>query len=122
VLPVALTLQTVHHPGRLVMTSDNPTPLGYTVSLLLFLVPMAVLAWWLRRRRDLGLQRQACVRTLALLVPLGVGLDLVFGNAFFTFPNRGATLGIGRLWWVARFRWRNSSSISVASSWCCSSM
>ena len=95
VLPVALTLQTVHHPGRLEMTSDNPTPLGYTVSLLLFLVPMAVLVWWLRHRRDLGLQRQACVRTLALLVPLGFGLDLVFGNAFFTFPNRGATLGIG---------------------------
>ena len=95
VLPVALTLQTVHHPGRLEMTSANPTPLGYTVRLLLFLVPMAVLVWWLRRRRDLGLQRQACVRTLALLVPLGFGLDLVFGNAFFTFPNRGATLGIG---------------------------
>jgi hypothetical protein len=95
VLPAALTLQTVHHPGRLEIASDNPTPMGYTLSLLLFLVPAAVLLWWLRRRHDLWLQRRACVRTLAVLVPLGFGLDLVFGNAFFTFPNAAATVGIG---------------------------
>jgi hypothetical protein len=95
VLPAALTLQTVHHPGRLEMTSANPTPLGYTISLALFVVPVSVLLGWLCHRRDLNLQRRACVRTLAVLVPLGVVLDLVFGNAFFTFPNPAATLGIG---------------------------
>src|SRR5262249_23193157 len=94
VLPTALTLHTVQHPGRLEIASDNPTPLGYTLSLLLFLVPAAALLWWLRRRRDLGLQRRACVRTLMVLVPLGFVLDLVFGNMFFTFPNHAATLGI----------------------------
>jgi hypothetical protein len=94
VLPAALTLQTVQYPGRLEITSTNPTPLGYTVSLLLFLVPAAVLLWWLRQRRDLALQRRACVRTLAVLVPLGFLLDLLFGNAFFTFPNPAATVGI----------------------------
>src|SRR5262249_14041572 len=94
VLPAALTLHTVHHPRRLVITSDNPTPRGYTVSLLLFLVPAAALLWWLRRRRDLGLQRRAAGRTLAVLIPQGFVLDLCFGNAFFTFPNSAATVGI----------------------------
>jgi hypothetical protein len=94
VLPAALALQTVQHPGRLEMTSANPTPLGYTISLSLFVVPGSVLLWWLCHRRDLGLQRRACGRTLAVLVPLGFVLDLVFGNAFFTFPNPAATLGI----------------------------
>ena len=94
VLPTALTLQTVQHPGRLAILSTNPTPLGYTCSLLLFLVPAAVLLGWLCWRRDLGLQRRACRRTLAVLVPLGCGLDLLFGNAFFTFPNAAATVGL----------------------------
>jgi hypothetical protein len=95
VVPAALTLQTVSHPGRLEMTAANPTPLGYTISLSLFVVPVSTLLWWLCRRRDLRQQRRACVRTLAVLVPLGFVLDLVFGNAFFTFPNSAATLGIG---------------------------
>src|SRR5215831_15101432 len=94
VLPAALTLQTVQHPGQLEITSPNPTPLGYTVSLLLFLVPAATLLWWLRQRRDLARQRRACGRTLAVLVPLGFLLDLLFGNAFFTFPNPAATVGL----------------------------
>src|SRR6266581_9399609 len=59
VLPAALTLQTVHHPGRLEITSANPTPLGYPISLSLFVVPVSALLWWLCRRRDLGLQRRA---------------------------------------------------------------
>jgi hypothetical protein len=95
VLPASLTLQRVHHPGRLEMTSANPTPLGYTTSLSLFVVPVSALLWWLCHRHDLGLQRRACARTLAVLVPLGFVLDLVFGDAFFTFPNPAATLGIG---------------------------
>jgi hypothetical protein len=94
VLPAALTLQTVHHPGHLAMMSANPTPLGYTISLSLFVVPVSALLWWLCQRRDLALQRRACGRTLVVLVPLGVVLDLLFGHVFFTFPNHAATLGI----------------------------
>jgi len=95
VVPAALTLQTVSHPGRLEMTSANPTPLGYTISLSLFVVPVSTLLWWLCHRRDLRLQRRACVHTLVVLVSLGFVLDLVFGNTFFIFPNSAATLGIG---------------------------
>ena len=95
VVPAALTLRTVVVAGTLEVDSENPTPLGYTWSLLLFLAPLAALAVWFTRRRDLVLARRAFWRTLAVLVPVGCGLDVLFGNVFFTFPNHGATLGIG---------------------------
>ena len=94
ILPASLTLRTVRHPGALQLDSLNPTPGGYTWSLLLFIVPLVALAVWFARRTDLDLVRKAFWRTLAVLVPLGFMLDLVFGNAFFTFPNRQATLGV----------------------------
>jgi hypothetical protein len=93
VLPAAIALHTVIHPGILQATSDNPTPLGYTWSLLLFIVPIGALAWWFACRPDLKFPRKAFWRTLALLTPLGFLLDLLFGNAFFIFPNKTATLG-----------------------------
>ena len=34
ILPAALTLRTVVDPGALHLTTENPTPSGYTVSLL----------------------------------------------------------------------------------------
>ncbi len=95
IVPAALTLIRVEHPGMLSIASDNPTPYGYTWSLLLFIVPVAVLGGWFARRTELHFPRQAFLRTLAVLVPLGFFLDLAFGNAFFIFPNHGATLGIG---------------------------
>lgn len=94
VIPAALTLRTVLHPTTSQSASANPTPLGYTWSLVLFLGPLAVLGAWFARRRDLTLARKAFWRTMAVLVPVGFGLDLLFGNAFFTFPNHAATLGI----------------------------
>ena len=39
ILPAALTLRTVVQPGVLEITSENPTPAGYTWSLLLFSIP-----------------------------------------------------------------------------------
>jgi hypothetical protein len=93
VLPAAIALHTVIHPGILQATSENPTPLGYTWSLLLFIVPIGALAWWFACRPDLKFPRKAFWRTLALLTPIGFLLDLLFGNAFFIFPNKTATLG-----------------------------
>src|SRR4030095_6242445 len=65
----------------------------YTWSLLLFIIPIAALAWWFASRPDLKFPRAAFWRTIAVLAPLGVLLDLLFGNAFFVFPNKLATLG-----------------------------
>ena len=95
VVPAAITLRTVIHPATLQVTSDNPTPLGYTWSLTLFIVPVGALAWWFACRPDLKFPKKAFWRTIAVLAPLGFLLDLLFGNAFFVFPNKAATLGCG---------------------------
>src|SRR5256714_14057894 len=93
VVPATIALRSVVHPGILQATSDNPTPLGYTWSLALFIIPIGALAWWFACRPDLQFPRKAFWRTIAVLAPLGFLLDLLFGNAFFTFPNKTATLG-----------------------------
>ena len=85
----------MRHPGTLQLDSANPTPYGYTWSLLLFIIPLAALCGWFARRSDLELARKAFWRTIAVLAPAGFVLDLLFGNAFFTFPNHAATLGVG---------------------------
>jgi hypothetical protein len=72
----------------------NPSPLGYTFSLALFVLPCSVFAVWLSRSRRTKAHRQACVITLALLIPIGFLLDLFFGRAFLRFPNADATLGL----------------------------
>jgi hypothetical protein len=93
IIPATIALRTVIHPALLQATSDNPTPLGYTWSLALFVIPIGALAWWFACRPDLAFPRKAFWRTIAVLTPLGFGLDLLFGNAFFIFPNKAATLG-----------------------------
>ena len=93
IIPAGIALRTVLHPDILQPTSDNPTPLGYTWSLGLFIVPVGALAWWFACRPDLNFPRKAFWRTIAVLTPLGLVLDLLFGNAFFIFPNKAATLG-----------------------------
>src|SRR5438270_6227081 len=93
VVPAAIALRTVVHPAILQAKSDNPTPLGYTWSLLLFIVPIAALGWWFACRPDLQFPRKAFWRTIAMLTPVGFLLDLLFGNAFFIFRNKAATLG-----------------------------
>jgi hypothetical protein len=94
ILPAALTLQTVTEPGQLVVTSNNPTPLGYTISLSLFIIPMLAIGWWFFRHPEIRFQKKAFILTVALLFPLGVILDVLFGNAFFVFHNHNAVLGL----------------------------
>jgi len=94
IIPAALTLQTVKSPGDLVITSDNPTPLGYTISLSLFIFPMLSIGWWFFRHPTIRFQKRAFLWTVALLFPAGVILDLLFGNRFFVFLNHQAVLGI----------------------------
>jgi hypothetical protein len=94
VVPAALTLAVVAHPRPMVAVAGNPSPFGYTVSLLNFLVPTVVLLVWFYRNPRYHLHRKSFVRALLLLTSLGVILDLVFGNLFFTFPNVAATVGV----------------------------
>jgi hypothetical protein len=93
-IPAVLTLRTVRHPVMLQSTSDNPTPLGYTWSLSLWLVPALAILLWLHHHRDYQIPRRAFWWTVGPLTLLGTGLDLLLGNTFFVFPNKGAVLGI----------------------------
>lgn len=94
-VPAAMTLHSVRHPGSLQVTSPDPTPYGYSWSLLLFIVPIAVIVGWLLPSEGLSLPRKTFGWTLVVLVPLGFGLDFFFANRFFVYPNTRATLGIG---------------------------
>ena len=87
-MPAAITLHTVRGGA------PAPTPHGYTISLLLFLVPVLTIAFWFFPREEVQVSRKAFWWTIGLLFPLGAGLDFFFGRLFFYFPNAGATLGI----------------------------
>lgn len=89
---VTWTLLSVRAPVEGVF-EEGASPLGYTRSLALFLIPIAVLAWWFLRHPEYTFQKRAFWRTIGLLTPLGFCLDLVFANTFFVFPNHDATLG-----------------------------
>ena len=97
VIPAGITLHTVKTPAVAHMPSDNPTPYGYTWSLLLFVVPIIVIACWFVPSEGIEIPRRAFWRTIWILVPVGCGLDFFFANRFFVFLNPGATLRIGAL-------------------------
>ena len=100
VLPTTLTLSTVREttvPAAMMRLDalTDPTPYGYTVSLLLYLVPLATLmTWFYRSHAKDSFRRQALWWTLIMLVPIGFLLDLTLGNLFFSFPNKGAVIGV----------------------------
>jgi hypothetical protein len=93
-VPAAMTLKTVRSPAKLEMMSSDPTPHGYTWSLLLFLVPILVIAFGFLPREEVKIPRKAFWWTVGILVPLGFATDFFFASRFFVFPNAGATLGI----------------------------
>ncbi len=68
-IPAAIALHTVHSPARLVLTNPNPSPHGYTWSLLLFIVPILVIAFWFLPSEDLDIPQRAFWRTIGILVP-----------------------------------------------------
>ena len=93
-VPAVLTLRTVEEGIARVQSSD-PTPYGYTISLLIYLIPIATLMTWFFRNHPAGsFRRTAFWWTVGLLTPAGFLLDIVFGTLFFSFPNAGATLQI----------------------------
>jgi hypothetical protein len=74
---------------------ESLSPLGYTYSLILFLVPTVSLGLWMVRQRRIHPHHwNAFWITAAIVVPLWCLVDLLLGNTFFRFPNPDATLGI----------------------------
>ena len=106
IVPFALTLNTVSQPRALANFQTNPTPHGYTWSLSLFAVPVAMLAVWLGRRRENQIQNKAFWLTTAFVSLGGFALDSLFGRTFFTFENHAATLGIHFYGWSFTDGWK----------------
>ena len=95
ITPTILTLRTVEDPGPLMTDfSANPTPYGYTVSLLIYIIPIVPLYWWLCRFDRNDFRRRAYRLTLLILITIGFFLDLAFGVTFFDFPNAGANVNV----------------------------
>ena len=94
-LPVGITLHTVRTPALLQIPGSNPTPYGYTCSLLLFVVPIVLIGWWFLPSEGVRISQRSFWRTIWILVPFGFALDFFFANRFFLYRNAPATLGIG---------------------------
>ena len=96
VIPASLTLNTVRlsalNPA--IATTPGASPYGYTVSLLLFIIPILIIALWFLPQEAIKISQKSFGWTIGLLFPLGAGLDFFFARYFFTFPNESATLGI----------------------------
>ncbi len=91
-IPAAITLHTA--PAPLPIRAEHTTSHGYTWSLLLFLVPIVVIAFWFVPQEGVKIPKQAFWRTIGVLVPFGCALDFFFAHRFFIFPNPDATLKI----------------------------
>jgi hypothetical protein len=93
-VPAGITLHSVRTPAVLQIQSADPTPHAYTWSLLLFVVPILVIACWFLPLERFEVPTRAFWRTLAVLIPLGCSLDFFFAKLFLKFPNRGATIQV----------------------------
>ncbi len=96
-VPAALTLHTVKssafRPLNEVVTG-NPSPYGYSVSLLIFVVPIVLIACWLLPQEHIRISKRSFLWTIGILFPLGAALDFFLAQFFFGYPNRNATLRI----------------------------
>jgi hypothetical protein len=95
IVPAALTLHTVHMSALRPDVPPDASPYGYTVSLLLFIVPSLSVVLWFLPQEGLRISQRAFAWTIGILFPLGALLDFFFAQYFFRFPNAKATLGIG---------------------------
>ncbi|WP_051906513.1 hypothetical protein [Methylomarinum vadi] len=93
-VPALITLSTIDVSQNKIVPVENSSPLGYTWSLSLFIVPILAIVAWLHLRHKKIIIQKAFWISLLFLIPLGFILDLFFGLSFFTFKNQGAVLGI----------------------------
>ena len=94
VIPATIALNTVRYPAKLEIANPNPTPYGYTWSLLLFIVPIVVILFWLIPNGKVKIPKHSFPWTIGILVVFGASLDFFFASRLFVFLNPGATLQI----------------------------
>ncbi len=105
IVPIVLTMMTIESP-RPSLPLDASSPRGYTVSLLLFVVPLLTIGVSHLFSRPHPVERKAMLAAVATVTLLGAMLDIMFGYAFFTFPSPESTLGIRvSAWSWSELRW-----------------
>jgi hypothetical protein len=90
----AIAMSTTDRPPA-PLYPDGAGDLGYTISLVLFLVPVAALViWFARHRARIDRHWEAFWITFAAIVGLWSALDVLLARTFFRFPDPDATLGV----------------------------
>jgi hypothetical protein len=80
---------------------------GYTISLVLFALPVAGMVVWFLMRRDRTKHHWEAFRaTLLVIVVLWSALDVFLANTLFVFPDPEATLGIEVFSYHPELGWR----------------
>lgn len=92
VIPIFLTLDTVRVSLSEKLPVVGVSPYGYTVSLLLFIVPVALLCIWFHKAGNRSLERRSFYISCLIIFLFGSFLDFIFGYSFFNFPDPDATL------------------------------
>jgi hypothetical protein len=95
--PVAVTLSTVKSSAYVPLAQllpQNPSPRGYTISLLIFVVPILLIAFWFRRNHRIPISKRAFWIAILALFFFGAALDFFFAHRFFCFPNPNAVLPV----------------------------
>src|SRR5438046_5485433 len=93
-VPAGIALHTVRIPAPTQTPPADATPYGYTVSLLLFIIPIIVIGWWFVPQEGVKIPKRAFWRTILVLFIGGSSLDFFFANRFFTYTDHAATLGV----------------------------
>ena len=93
ILPVALPLLSIKDAIRIELGS-NPTPWGYTISLVIYIIPVIALLIWFIKNPSFRFHQKAFWYTFIIITVLAFLLDVFFAKSFFVFPNRNATLNI----------------------------
>ena len=71
----------------------------------MFIVPAVVIKWWFITNPQYKVEKKAYWTTILILAPLGFFLDMFFGNSFFSFDNKAATMGIDLFGYVFGQGW-----------------
>ncbi len=93
-VPAALTLHRVRVSAVVDVTVPNPSPYGYTVSLLLFIVPILVIGLWFLPNSGVKVSKKSFWITIGLLFPSGRRSRLLLRSPISHLPQSGATLRI----------------------------
>ena len=95
VAAAAVSILTIQVAPTAVYETGDASPFGYTLSLALFVFPVASLVGWFATHRSrIDRHWKAFWATFWIIVPLWSILDILLANVIFSFPNPAATLGI----------------------------